>query len=591
MRGSEQLSVNSYQSGGEPLLLNSQVTNLYQLSDRGGKSIIEVLAFLKYRISKNLLITVYCSLLTVYCSLITDNCSAQTSAKYLVTLKDKNNSPYSTARPLEFLSQRSVNRRTKQKIAITTRDLPVNPAYINEIKKTGANVWFSSRWMNAVLVQTSATNIQNILKLSFVKGLEHGGPIDSPTNRTGRVRSKFETNETTSFDYGSAKVQNEMIGAIAMHDLGYKGEGMLIGVMDEGFVNVNTIEAFKPIFDEKRIVGTYDFVNKGTQVYDAGSHGTNVLSCMGAFLPGRMVGTAPKASYLLLKTEDSGSESLLEEANWLFGAEYADSVGVDLINASVGYNIGMNDSKMNHTYAQMDGNTTIAARAADWAAATGIICVVSAGNEGNDAWKYVVTPADADSVLAVGAVNANKIYASFSSQGNPTDKRIKPDVVAMGASAVVITPSGSVSTSNGTSFSSPILCGMVAGYWQANPTLTAMEVMANVRKGGSQADKPDRILGYGIPVLFKAPLAIEAEDSQFFKVYPNPSSNTLTIELLQANLKNYEANLTDITGRTIWSEPLKNAIQTISVEKMASGLYFLRVGNEEKSSVVKVVKE
>ena len=516
---------------------------------------------------------------------------AQSSAKYLITLKDKSNSPYSISKPLEFLSQRSVNRRAKQNIAVVTRDLPVNPAYLTEIKKTGANVWFTSRWMNAVLVQTSATNIQTILKLPFVKGFEGINPLDSPTDRTARKSSKFETEGTQSFDYGSSKTQVEMIGADAMHDAGFKGEGMLIGVLDEGFNNANNIPAFKPLFDEKRVVGTYDFVNKKANVYDAGDHGTEVLACMGAFLEGKMIGTAPKASYLLLKTEDSKSESLLEEANWLFGVEYADSVGVDLINSSLGYNIEMTDTKMNHTYAQMDGNTTIAARAADWAAATGIICVVSAGNDGNKAWKYLSTPADADSILTVGAVTANKTYAAFSSQGNPADSRIKPDVVAMGASAVIIVPSGEVSTSSGTSFSSPILCGMVAGYWQANPSLTAMEVMANVRKAGSQADKPDRVLGYGIPVLFKSPLAVEGEISEIFKAYPNPTNNSITIELLETNPKNYEANLMDVSGKNYWNEILKNRFQTFSVEKLTAGIYFLRVGNGEKNGVVKVVIE
>ena len=584
------------QSGGEPLSVNS-----YQLSINnyrlGGELLsiinnnVENLLLGKFKTFNTLRFTIYCLLFTVYCSLITDNCIAQSSAKYLITLKDKNDSPYSVSKPLEFLSQRSVNRRTKQKIAVVTRDLPVNPAYVTEIRKTGAKVWFTSRWMNAVLVQTSAANIQTILKLPFVKGLEGINPLDSPTDRTARTASKFETEGTQAFDYGSSKIQVEMIGADAMHDAGFKGEGMLIGVLDEGFNNANNIPAFKPLFDEKRVVGTYDFVNKKSTVYDAGDHGTEVLACMGAFLEGKMIGTAPKASYLLLKTEDSKSESLLEEANWLFGVEYADSVGVDLINSSLGYNTQMNDSKMNHTYAEMDGNTTIAARAADWAAAAGIVCVVSAGNDGQSSWKYVATPADADSVLAVGAVTATKTYALFSSQGNPTDKRIKPDVSAMGQSSVFIAPNGAVVTGSGTSFASPILCGMVAGYWQANPTLTAMEVMDNVRKAGSQADKPDRILGYGIPVLFKKPLAVEGEISEIFKAYPNPTNSSVTIELLETNPKNYEANLVDVYGRTYWNESLKNRLQTFSVDKLSAGVYFLRVGNDEKNSVVKVVVE
>ena len=515
---------------------------------------------------------------------------AQSPAKYLITLKDKNNSPYSISKPLEFLSQRSVNRRAKQNIAIVARDLPVNPAYLTEIKKTGAKVWYSSRWMNAVMVECKSAVLLNILKLPFVKGLEVNGSIDDPNSRSGRKSAKFEALATEAFDYGSAKTQVEMIGADQLHNQNFTGKGMLIGVLDAGFQNANSIAGLKPLFDSKRVIGTYDFVKNETSVYEDDGHGTEVLSCMAAYLPGSMIGTAPDASYLLLRTEDAPSEYIIEEANWLFGAEYADSVGVDVINSSLGYT-EFDDVSTSHTYAQLNGNTTIAARAADWAAAAGIVCVVSAGNDGQAAWKYISTPADADSIITVGAVTAIKMYASFSSQGLPTDPRIKPDLVAMGQSAVIIDPqNGKVTTGSGTSFSSPILCGMVACYWQANPTLTAMQVIDNLRKLGSQYSKPDKFLGYGIPTLPKI-LAIQGEETELFKVYPNPSHKTITIELLEINHKDYEANLTDITGRLLWSEPLKNVVQTISVDKLATGIFFLRVGNEEKNNVVKLVVE
>ncbi|MES2518048.1 MAG: S8/S53 family peptidase [Bacteroidota bacterium] len=528
-------------------------------------------------------------ILSVYCLLFTANCFAQSPAKYLITFKDKNNTPYSVSNPLEFLSQRSVSRRQKQAITVKTRDLPVNPAYISEIKKTGAKVWFTSRWMNAALVETSASNLQNILKLSFVKGLEVNGTVDNPSNRSGRKSSKFEALDVQTLNYGLSKTQVEMIGVDKMHDLGFKGEGMMIGVLDAGFNNANNIPALKPLFDEKRIVGTYDFVKKETSVYEDDAHGTEVLSCMGAYLEGSMIGTAPKASFLLLRSEDAASEYIIEEANWLFATEYADSVGVDLINSSLGYTT-FDDAKTDHTYADLNGNTTIAARAADWAAAVGIICVISAGNEGNDAWQYIGTPADADSVISVGAVTATKAYATFSSLGIPTDKRIKPDLVAMGQSAAVVSPNGIVTTSSGTSFSSPILCGMIAGYWQANPTLTAMEVIDRARKSGSQYANPDNKLGYGIPSLFKI-LAVQGEITELFRVYPNPAKNEIILELNDFFGKKYEANLTDISGRGYLNESIKNQIQVISIEKLQSGIYFLRVGNDEKSNVVKFIKE
>lgn len=553
-----------------------------------------IVSFLRYYWSEKLMFRnknwkKYALLIIVNCSLIIVNCSAQLPAKYLITFKDKTNSPYSISKPLEFLSQRSINRRQKQNITLKIRDLPVNPAYISEIKKTGAEIWFTSRWMNAALIQTSDANLQTILKLPFVKGLEVNGTVDDPLSRSGRKKAKFEALDNKSLNYGLSKIQNEMIGVNIMHDLGFKGEGMMIAVLDAGFNNTDKIAAFKPLFDENRIVGTYDFVKKEKSVYEDDAHGTEVLSCMGAFLEGNMVGTAPKASYLLLRSEEASSEYIIEEANWLFAAEYADSVGVDLINSSLGYTT-FDDVKTNHTYAQLDGNTTIAARAADWAAGVGIVCVISAGNEGNDSWKYEGTPADADSVLAVGAVDANKLYVKFSSQGIPNDKRIKPDVVAMGQSTAIISPNGNVTTGSGTSFSSPILCGMVAGYWQANPTLTAMQIMENVRKSGSQAVKPDKVLGYGIPNLFKV-LAIEGEVANFFKVYPNPTKAEITIEIDNFTGKDYEAIIMDVSGRIQYIETLKNTVQTISIEKIPTGTYFLRVGNEEKKGVVKLIKE
>ena len=522
---SKQLSVNSYQ-----LPVNTK--RLLKIDN--------VLGFTKLSIW-------FCKIMatvTVYCLLVTVHCKAQLPAKYLINFKDKTNSPYSVSKPLEFLSQRSVNRRQKQNITVKTRDLPVNPSYISEIKKTGAKIWFTSRWMNSALIQTSEANLQTVLKLPFVKGLEINGTIDDPNSRSARKVSKFESLDIQLFDYGLSKIQNEMIGVNIMHELGYKGEGMMIGILDAGFNNADRIPAFKALFDEKRIVGTYDFVKKETSVYEDDAHGTEVLSTMGAFLEGKMVGSAPKASYLLLRSEDAPSEYIIEEANWLFAAEYADSTGVDLINSSLGYST-FDDTKTDHTYLQLDGNTTIAARAADWAAGVGIVCVVSAGNDGTSAWKYIATPADADSVLTVGAVDATKLYARFSSLGIPTDKRIKPDVVAMGQSAAVIPPSGNVSTASGTSFSSPILCGMVAGYWQANPTLTAMQVMENVRKSGSQADKPDKILGYGIPFMFKA-LATQEEVLSFYKVYPNPIKAEFIVEIGDFTGENYEASIMNI---------------------------------------------
>lgn len=515
-------------------------------------------------------------------------------AKYLLVFKDKNNSPYSITQPLAYLSERSVARRQKQKIAFTTRDLPVNPSYIEEVKKKGAKVIYTSRWMNAALIECSSTVLTSILQLSFVKGLEVNTSIDNPNNRTARKSSKFESYETDALNYGLSKTQIEMIGADKMHEQGFHGEGMMIAVLDAGFNNANNIAALKPLFDENRIVGTYDFVKKEKAVYEDDGHGTSVLSCMGAYLDGQIVGTAYKSSFLLLRTEDAFSEYLIEEANWLFGAEYADSVGVDLINSSLGYST-FDDVSTSHKYSDLNGKTTIAAKAATWAASVGIVCVISAGNEGNDAWRYISTPADADSIITVGAVNALKSYAIFSSIGPSADGRVKPDLVALGQSSAIVTPSGTVSTSPGTSFSSPILCGMVAGFWQANPTLTAMEVIDRLRKSGSQYENPDERLGYGIPDFTRANtptvvLSTQDESNALFKAYPNPTSGEITIQLNETKVNQYFTSLMDITGKTLLYQPINSQIFKLSLAHLNRGIYFLRIGNESKSALVKVLK-
>ena len=250
---------------------------------------------------------------------------------------------------------------------------------------------------------------------------------------------------------------------------------------------------------------------------------------------------------------------------------------------------------MNHTYADMNGKTTIAARAASWAASVGIICVISAGNDGNGSWRYISTPADADSILTVGAVDALSTYAIFSSIGPSSDGRVKPDVVAMGQSVAVVSPIGNVTTSQGTSFSSPILCGMVAGFWQANPTLTAIEVIERIRKSGHQYNNPDERLGYGIPDFVRANrnevvLAIENENNQLFSVYPNPSSTDITIQINDSKVNNYYSSLMDITGKTLIYQAISTPTFKVSLSHLTVGTYFLRISNDAKSALVKVMK-
>ena len=523
---------------------------------------------------------------------------AQTVArKYLILLKDKTNSPYSVSKPQEFLSARAVARRVRQNIAITLRDLPVNPSYVSQIKQTGAEIWFTSRWFNGVLVKATDAQLKTINALSFVRGYEGKIALDavdgvSSIERTNKFGVKGILDDPLS--YGNSLNQNQMIGADVMHQKGFHGEDMLIAVLDDGFLNSNTITPLKALFDEKRVVATYDFVAKESKVYEDGGHGTQVLSCMAAQVPNSLYGTAYKATYALLRTEDDDHESQIEEANWLIGAEYADSLGADVINSSLGYT-QFDDPTTDHKYADLNGNTTIAARAANLAASVGIVCVLAAGNEGTAAWKYIGTPADADSAIAVGAVDANRLKASFSSFGPSADNQVKPDLCAKGLGSTVASTAGTVTTGNGTSFASPILCGMIAAFWQSRRYLTAIQVIDIMRKAGHLYATPNASLGYGVPTwqkafdLAPAPLSVEELAELGIKIYPNPLGNQdLQIEVISEKI--FEGQITNPLGQVIYTDIFSKGVKTVSFASQPAGVYILSVNDGNGAKAFKIVK-
>lgn len=465
-------------------------------------------------------------------------------SKYFVTFTDKNNSPFSLSDPTTYLSQKSIDRRLKQDIDIAVRDMPVNPAYVQALQNMGATIWYTSRWMNGALIEADAAQIAQIKSLAFVKNqnTDSWQPVSTarlstqktyPANPPASARiNNAKNKQADPLDYGFSANQVAMIGADKMHEQGFTGQGMRIAIFDSGFRSANSLPGLSHVFINNRVLATYDFVSKEESVYEDDEHGLRVFSAMAAYVPGQIIGTAYEADYLLFRTEDASSEFRIEEINWLMAAEYADSAGVDVINSSLGYNYFSNPD-MNYSQADMDGNTALITRAADIAASTGMLVVVSAGNEGNDSWQTIAAPADADSVLSVGAVDKESMYASFSSRGPSADGRIKPDLTAQGRGTVLSDASGNTISSNGTSFSSPVLAGMVAGFWQAYPQLTNMEVIAYLKKSASQATKPDSLLGYGLPDFPKAAALVEndikhAED--ICRIWPNPASdNSLTL--------------------------------------------------------------
>ena len=536
--------------------------------------------------------------------------------KYLVLFKDKAGTSFSSDRPQEFLSARSVQRRQKQGIKVTVRDLPVNIANLAAVRGTGASVIYSSRWLNAALVQANATQLAAIRALPSFKDFgfkkdASGNPFTISNyrlNAEAEARDKFATEATEALNYGISNSQIQMIGADKMHEKGFDGKGILIGVFDGGFRNSNINPAMQPIFTENRIIGTFDFVKNlknNPDIYTQDAHGANCFSIMAGFRDGALIGPGYKASFLLCRTEEVNNEMPIEEANWLFAAEYADSSGVDIISASLGYTT-FDDPRFDYTYANMNGKTALVTAAADWAAAVGMVVVTAAGNDGASAWKYICAPADADSVLAIGAVNSMEVTSNFSSFGPSVDGRVKPDVTAMGQATVFSNAIGTTTSGNGTSYSTPLIAGLVAGFWQSQPHLSAMQVMDCIRKSGHIFNMPNDRQGYGIPNFDRA-VAISQRDYPITAIEPNnvlrgirlsptllTDSAEMRLDLVPALMgDDLELILFSTLGQITWQKSFKvTQLQNdISIpSNLLTGLYIMRIQNKTQNTAIKIMK-
>lgn len=423
--------------------------------------------------------------------------------KYAVKLTDKNGSPYSLERPEEFLSKKALDRRAKFNIKLDNTDLPVNPEYIDSLKRMGFGIQGVSKWLNCVVVIGDSTMIEKLKEVSFVDYDYDWRPNSTKKSEQENIErpklKKKEFDKSVKISYGKGETQAVMLNIQALHNLGFKGEGMTAAIFDAGFYKVPKLKSFQPMIDAGHILGTWDFANLKEEVYESDNHGMNVLSCITGNSPEHLVGTAPETSVYLFRTEISSSENIIEEFLWAFAAEKADSLGVDLIHSSLGYH-SFDDSEKSYKYSEINGDICPSTIAADHAATKGIFVTVSAGNEGNDfVWPWITSPADADSVLTVGAVDANRNLAYFSSLGPTPDGRIKPDVCAQGVSTAVQGASNHITRSNGTSFSGPVMAGCCICLMQAHPTAPVMTVMKAVKASGHQYDKPDEKYGYGIP--------------------------------------------------------------------------------------------
>lgn len=438
-------------------------------------------------------------------------------SKYIIRLKDKGTNPFSLSNPIQYLTQRSIDRRTRYGIAIDSTDLPITPRYIDSIRLAGAvTILNSSKWLNQVAIQT--TDAAALTKINGFPFVLSTGPLaprnnlaDKPVNK--KLDAGFtdipnppvaNTTAADYYSYGASYGQVHIHNGEFLHNRGFRGQGMHMAVLDAGFLNYLTLPTFDSVRNNGQILGTWDFVTRNASVNEDHSHGTQCLSTIAANMPGVFMGTAPKTSFYLYRTEDVATEYPIEEQNWVAGIERADSLGVEISSTSLGY-FTFDNAVFNYTYANMNGNTTLSARGADMAAKKGMLCLFAAGNEGNSSWHYIITPSDADSVMAVGAVSTTGAVGSFSSYGPSSDGQIKPSVAAVGVAATIANVStGQPGFGSGTSFACPNMAGLTTCLWQAFPEVNNMRIITVMQESATRANNPDDRVGYGIPDMKKA---------------------------------------------------------------------------------------
>lgn len=530
--------------------------------------------------------------------------SAQISTDiYWIQFTDKANSPYSIDNPEAYLSPRALQRRANLGIAIDEYDIPVNPQYLQAVANCGAEILNPSKWLNGVSVHvTDPAVIDAINALGFVSTVRNC-PNDL---KAQEQKQRWFANESIPMAsnrgskgyYGGAEDQVKQLKANVLHDMGFDGTGIVVAILDGGFYGTDVHSCFDNMREEGRLLGVRDYVYGSTTVYSQSTHGTSCLSTMAAYVPNTMVGTAPKASYYLIHTEDAETENIVEEYNWVSGAEYADSLGVDVCSTSLGY-IDFDMPQWDHPFSHFDGHTAPMTIGAEIAASRGMLCVNAAANEGPGTCTLGI-PADAEHIITVGAVDANGERASFSSVGPTYDGRIKPDVMAMGEGTYVA--SGypgwyeDYYNGNGTSFATPVLAGAVACLRQARPYASVQEICDAIRQCGNRANNPDSYYGYGIPDFSQVFEVLATTDSvepymgEVLSVFPNPSQGDVHVVLNHG--ASAEITVFDITGRQIFSFHF-NGLNHTSLENhfnsLGSGVFLINAVSEWGSQTLKLV--
>ncbi len=519
-----------------------------------------------------------------------------------VYFKDKPDAATYLSNPLTMLSQRALDRRSNQGIALDSKDVPVYQPYIDQVvASTGISVKAKSKWFNCVHVRGSQADINALKVLSFVQNVDFADKtLNSSPNKT-KAKLKYtpvnKTMETAvTYNYGNSLNQVQMLNGNLLHQANYTGSGKIIAVLDSGFPGVNTATPFQRLRDNTQILGGYNYVTKSSDFYSGGTHGTAVLSLMGGFVDGQLVGTAPDAKYYLYITEDDASENPVEESNWVEAAEEADRVGVDIITTSLGY-FGFDDASYGHTYSDMTGNEAFASKGANVAFSKGIVVLASAGNEGANPEPHIGVPAEALNVIAVGAVKDDRTYASFSSIGPSYDGRVKPDVMAQGQNPYTYSGGTINNGGSGTSYSCPILAGMVACLWQALSGKNAQEIKQLVVQSSDNFSEPAvrsrTQYGYGIPnfsLALSNGLSVAAFSANDFKVYPNPTNDSISVTLPNGSEVRTIAIYT-ILGQKVLEKNISTQSPTISLKSLNSGIYFYKIESNGISESGKIIKQ
>lgn len=507
-----------------------------------------------------------------------------------VYFKDKPNASSFLANPLSELSQKALDRRINLGIAITSQDAPIEPAYIQNIQNLGFTVNDQSKWLNGVAVIATAAQIAQLQAEPYVLKVE-SFVKNNPSGKTAK-KEKFPKNLSSkiSFNYGNSLAQIEQVNLRTLHVQGFTGTGVSIAVIDTGFPTVNTGSAFARMRNNGQIKDVYNFISKNTDVYNTSlnNHGTNCLGIIGGYLDGTFVGAAPDANFYLYATEVGDEEIPEEELYWIQAAEEADRKGVDIISTSLGYGDFFDDDRYNYSYAQMNGNTSFIARAAQIATEKGIIVVVAAGNEGNQTWKYIITPADNEKVFTIGGVDSTGNPSLFTSFGPNSVGKIKPDASARGTSTYYTYNNASYS-GNGTSYATPLSAGGIACLLQAIPNSTNRDLVKNsLRQTASLYPNYTDQLGYGILNFGQVYNSFLKTNEINFKnkiiIYPNPANQKINISSTQ---KIEKISVYNSLGQFLF----ESKTNQINIEKLEKGLYFLKIKTSSSETVEKFIKE